>query len=305
MGSRGDLMTKLGGVELGGAPESGSEFQSAAAFWTDTTADMDFRYRPDDGPWEAVVKAGSKLVVARSRDKLGREEVISNGFELCQRCLDIVAYRTNSAPLTKQAGDDHVLLFSNDNRLILQYTETLDFKAEAGNPTIVAHDKDGNIVPPAPESIVWTPALRYYRLSQASHDLFDAYRNLWLAFESLLHEIDPKAKGEREEEWLTKALHSVEAKIRLFDLAPDGCSNPADYLVGPLYKHVRVGLFHSKFGRDFLPHSSANPTTIAEAYRTLVTLLRRLTKAYSFIRGRSGLVASRFFEDGLGSGLTT
>ncbi len=54
-------------------------------------------------------------------------------------------------------------------------------------------DADGNLVPPVPTPpLAWHESLRYFRLSQTTDDLFDAYRNAYLALESILSSIAPQ-----------------------------------------------------------------------------------------------------------------
>src|SRR5664279_4158410 len=74
-------------------------------------------------------------------------------------------------------------------------------------------DAQGNIIPPPPRSTFWHESFRYYRLSQTTDDLFDAYRNVYLALESVLSTISPQkvnaATGriaEQEGQWFERAL---------------------------------------------------------------------------------------------------
>jgi hypothetical protein len=46
-------------------------------------------------------------------------------------------------------------------------------------------------------------------MSEITDDLFDAFRNVYLALESLLNRLQPKTPGEREGPWLRRALTLV------------------------------------------------------------------------------------------------
>jgi hypothetical protein len=56
----------------------------------------------------------------------------------------------------------------------------------------VHKDAAGNIIPPPPRPpATWHESMRYFRLAQVTDDLFDAYRNLYLALVSLLTKLAP------------------------------------------------------------------------------------------------------------------
>ena len=80
-------------------------------------------------------------------------------------------------------------------------------------------------------------ALRFYRLAQNTDDLYEAYRNAYLCFESLLNDIHPiplkkngkPAKGERD--WFKDALKVVNSKIQLIDYVPQGTADPIEFFL--------------------------------------------------------------------------
>jgi hypothetical protein len=65
--------------------------------------------------------------------------------------------------------------------------------------TAVVTDPAGNVVqPPAPPAPIVHDVLRFMRMCKTSDDLYDAYRNLFLAFECLLSSIRAPQQGEGE-----------------------------------------------------------------------------------------------------------
>ena len=66
---------------------------------------------------------------------------------------------------------------------------------------------------------------RFYRLAQASDDLYDAYRNMYLAFESMLSARYPKTQA-REIDWLQASLASAAGDLSLAGLRPLGTTRP-------------------------------------------------------------------------------
>jgi len=150
-------------------------------------------------------------------------------------------------------------------------------------------DKNGNIIPqpeiPKPK---YTPAFRYYRLSQSSHDIFEAYNYIFLALESILSEICPPNNGEREKEWYPRALAEVSTKIPLSNYVPtDSSSDPISYIYSEYYGKIRCNLLHAKKGKSIVPQCSVNPIDIENAYSKVVGLWRAMARQY-FNISRSG-----------------
>lgn len=67
---------------------------------------------------------------------------------------------------------------------------------------------------------------RYYRLAQSTEDLYDGFRNMYLAFEVLLSSKYPKVRGEQEIEWLERGLREATETLRLRDLVPADDPDP-------------------------------------------------------------------------------
>ena len=70
--------------------------------------------------------------------------------------------------------------------------------------TAVVQDAAGNVVPSPSVTPEVHHAFRFVRMCGTSDDLFDSYRNLFLAFESLLSDIRPRQK--RSSRW--RRLHA-------------------------------------------------------------------------------------------------
>ncbi len=163
--------------------------------------------------------------------------------------------------------------------------------------SVEVRDKNGNIVPPNPiPEPIWTWAFRYYRLSQDSQDIFEAYRNLFLSLEALLNEILPKKRSEHEKTWLENALSKIASKVTLFHHVPVSVSNPIEYLIKTQYTDVRCRLFHAKFPDALLPHAELNPTDVLAAYQTLLNLWRDIAEAYFSVPRGGGVFTYQGFK---------
>src|ERR1035438_2591717 len=118
--------------------------------------------------------------------------------------------------------------------------------------------------------------MRYFRLSQTTQDLFDAYRNLYLAVESLLSKIVPpipsgSGKAEPEGRWLRRALEVIHPSI--IDFAAyllHSSSDPVSDIFDDLYVDTRTKLFHSKPDRNnLLPHAADGREAVLESFQRL------------------------------------
>jgi hypothetical protein len=143
-------------------------------------------------------------------------------------------------------------------------------------------DPEGNIVPPAPVVPVHHIGFRFFRLAQVTDDLYDAYRNMYLAFEVLLSSRFPVIKGEREGEWLARGLEGASRDILLTDLVAAGTANVVQAVLDLIYYDARLPLFHAKEGREFYApqDSQANREVVATALRALTFIVTRMAETW-------------------------
>jgi hypothetical protein len=137
--------------------------------------------------------------------------------------------------------------------------------------------------PPSPAPTRWHASMRYFRLSQTTSDLFDAFRNLYLAIESILSRIEPMRRhpdgrpAEPERTWLKRALATAEQTLIAHNpgLLMGRYLQPASAASGPaavqavmaeLYTSVRTTVFHAKDGRTVaLPQHAPDRAAVADA----------------------------------------
>lgn len=149
----------------------------------------------------------------------------------------------------------------------------------------VSRAGEENPAPDPPATPDWHPSFRYFRLSQASDDLFDAYRNAYLALEAVLSDITPQklhpsGRRESERDWLTRAL--IEAKLAT---AGDGA------LADELYRGVRASLSHAKSGRDLLlPYDNAERDKVLVSLHRIVSLYLQVAAARLEVTRHGGAV---------------
>jgi hypothetical protein len=167
----------------------------------------------------------------------------------------------------------------------------------------VVRDARGQIIPaPANPAWAWHPSLRYFRVSQYTEDLFDSYRNMYLALEATLSDVVPQLTTpsgrvtEGEGEWLRRALNVVHAQLPLGRYAPPGAANPVESVFADLYRGTRTAIFHAKVGRPVLiPHGSADRNSVVESLERLSRLYIDLMRQYQGIsRGGGGMTYQGF-----------
>lgn len=291
-------MVYLGELYLGGGEgkdDTGDIFYSGIGFLLSSKCECNQLISFDNGKWEAEVKKEHSSVVVRCLEIHTIEEILSTGYEYCQRLLDIISLKYNIRLRTKSADSANFIVYSDSSSNFVLKISSLDeinFKLEA---TATVYDTNGNIklqpLEPEPE---WIAAYRYYRLSQTTEDLFEAYRNIFLCFENILYSICPKNTNEREVDWFKRALNQINPNVPLSKYSPIGTPNPIEYLYNSQYRDLRVKLFHAK-NQIIVPQESPNPTLVLEGYKNLVRLILEIVEKYFNIKNaRGGFTLSGF-----------
>lgn len=286
-------MATIDGFLLGGRPDSEGCVDHGAAIAYRLRAPCRVSRSEEIDGWIVESTVGKSTIVARSTQAIGRLETIAAGTECIQRYLDLLSYERFEISELAGIGDRHVLLYTEGNRRIVEVMATDDMVLGV-SVTGVVYDPDGNPkpTPPAPPA-VWTPALRFYRLSQASSDLYEAYRNLWLGLETLLSTISAKRAGESERKWLRRVFTEIGTRIDVLSLVPDS-RDLADYMLADQYERMRCYLFHSKPEDGTAAPTLPDPEALALAYAQLIRIWRDI--AHHLIGVRQGGVGVVTYE---------
>ena len=289
----------VGQLFLGGKdedPVSKEIYPSGICFFLNRVAKTD-KIRMDiaDG-WDVEIKKGYDLIVARSRKQYSYDELLSQGYEQCQQFLDLLSVFNHDAYLIRDAGYRHICQFPDSGRNIIRYV-TIENIRIGGSARAQVVDKNGNVIEQPEVKPEWIQAFRYYRLSQTSEDCYEAYRNLFLSFESLLDWVNPYSRPLREKDWILKTAESIHEKYSLSsEVPPDWEDAPANYIVDRLYSKIRCGLFHSKDINRIIPQSDPNPSEIINSYHFLIKLWRKIAEQCLKIRITGGGVTNYGFQ---------
>ncbi|EQD35882.1 hypothetical protein B1A_18074, partial [mine drainage metagenome] len=126
---------------------------------------------------------------------------------------------------------------------------------------------------------------------------------MYLALEALLSDMIPLQKGEREVDWLRRALGEVDARgISLVQFAATKSSDPVQDVFQDIYAGTRTGVFHSKHGRPvLLPHGSSDRHGVIESLQRLSRLYLALVATHLGARSPSGALTYYGFDQMTGT----
>lgn len=210
---------------------------------------------------EAEVAVGVSAIVVRGLEAAAFDDVIALAPETANRALDLVGMQGSRQMSLEGEIGSHATWWHDGHHqvLCLLGRSAINFSMTA---TGKVTDRDGNVVPPEPAPPVpWHESMRYFRMSQTTSDLFDAFRNVYLALESILSKTTPvrlRPDGrphEGEGAWLKRALTEVAGRLDLTRHLADSVTPANDgvnEVYDELYTDVRTAIFHAKNGRPVL-----------------------------------------------------
>jgi hypothetical protein len=257
---------------------------------------------------EVEVRSGVQAVVVRGMSATGHEPVLFQGPELANRALDMLAIAGLATMTLADVWSCHVAWWPAQQASIIRIwcsaTRTWKTQGEA-----VVRDPDGAVSSPhAGTAPVWHASMRYLRMSETTDDLFDAFRNVYLALESLLNKLQPRTSGEGEGQWLRRALTWVHGTAGLEPYLSGQAADPVEAIYDELWKEVRNSVFHAKDPlTSFLPQDLARRSQIADAKDRYVQLYLDLAYRESGSRFPAGGIrlysdAARTAADAMTSG---
>ena len=289
-------MASVGAIFIAGCEKLGGRFKSGILFSMTEKSPVNHIHEMDNGEWQVEFFQNSSACVARTIHKLSLDEIQSLGFCRTQIALDMLSVKNILSSTLDDPARSNIGVYHSTDRSVLYYYGLATFPMSI-TADIRQIDASGNVISPSlPPEPLWQESFRYYRLSQSSKDLFEAYRNLFLAFEALLNAICPKSKSEKEGEWLRRSLSVINQKVRLDVFAPKDEKSPIDFIINTQYKQIRCKLQHAKFPLAKLPHSHLNPNDVQYAYGELIRIWRLIAGLYFSIQTGGGVVTYIGFE---------
>jgi hypothetical protein len=213
------------------------------------------------GDVEVEIRNGVRAVAVRNLKEAESAELLSQGIDIANLALDFFAGTGITAVNLGDVEEFHATWRRDESGIVIRlcHSYAMQFRMMAGG---FIREGDGNLVlsPPFGE---WHRALRYFRLSQSSSDLFDAFRNLYLALECLLNEVAPRKTRESEGRWLARALEHVYELIDVPTALGELDTGSCDSLHKEIWKSVRNPVFHAKDqDTSFLPLAISSRETV-------------------------------------------
>ena len=269
-------MARLAGVVIA---DRNSIFDSGAAFFLSKLCTQSEVVQPDSN-WEVEVRSGSPYIVARGKSGGELKNVSEQAYEAAQKGLDLLSINGITNLSICNAFDDCLIWWRENSIQILRIVSI----GWIGNASTI---ESVGMVPPKP---IYHESLRYFRLSQVTDDLFDAYRNMYLCLELLVSSKSPKKNRESECEWLKRVLNGEASQIS------PRFQPVAKSLINEIYD-IRCKLFHAKENADYLvPHSWLNRQRVNKTLVELTEIVCVLARELLNVCRSRGFMTSEGFK---------
>jgi len=261
---------------------------SGGAFLLDREAPVSER-KVVDGDWTTEVREGAKYVLARGGTETNCEDARDQALSAAQRGLDLLCISGAADLSIVRVEDEHITWWREQNEVVLRVTSVATISATVRGKATVT-DSLGNVRPDPPQpAAVWHESFRFFRLAQVTDDLFDAFRNLYLALESVLSSIAPPGEPEGEGVWFKRALKEAQELVDLSPFARPSATDPLTDIYEDLYVETRNPLSHAKITRRrILPHEWPKRAAVVSSLHRLSGLYLKLVGAHLQLRRPSG-----------------
>ena len=297
-------MVRLNNTMLGGKAESfdGTSW-SGILFWLNTKAQSSKQYHLEN--WDVEI-SGTNFIVARTTDVLSNAEMREQGYNVCEKALDIFCADGLGGLHIISPFERNLLLSNTDGKTSLWISCAEDFTLSMQG-AISVQDKDGNIIPSVPRSqTTWENVYSYYRYSKLSNNIYDEYRWMYLVFEIIMQKIAPirlktaKRNKEKEKDWIPRALKKANQQYNWATAMKWPTRDSVNYFYKNQYLNVRCNLFHSK-GGHLQPNEHISLNTVSMRLRELDQLCVFLMRRIYNVNSAGGMLTYYGFEMSMNS----
>ncbi len=254
---------------------------SGAAFLLDAPAKVSSTLSFPDGL--VAIRQDAPIATVSLVRSLNQEDAKNDAWRMLQEALDVLAARRYSMLQTAEGDCTYLVWVKDGAGYELVFVDTAD--APWSTSMSIKIEGAWTAVPASsPPLLLSHPALRFYRLAHTSADLFDAFRNAYLALECLVSEATPKGPSESELNWLKRALAGP-----LLAGIPSGVISTRT--IDDIYRDGRLPTFHAKVGSAFYAPHGPERQSMQARFDTLALLVNCLLQhrfGHSFVsRGAS------------------
>lgn len=286
-------MATLAGIQVA---DKYSAFDSGAAFLLAQNCNIDEIVRPNPD-WEVEFRSNSKYIVARGIGASNSADAFNSAHEIVQQAFDLLSITGKADFSIHNAIDECLIWWREQSTQVLRIISVIDLPIAVGPANLIVTDENGNVIPsPVPPPTIYHESLRYFRLSQITDDLFDAFRNMYLSFELLLDYIEPKLRGEREGRWIKRALNKINTSVPLSHAITPTTNNIVNEIYREIYIDIRCNIFHAKKASLLLPQSVLDRKKVNEGFKKLTRIVLLLVKHWLNVRRGGGLITYEGFD---------
>ncbi len=248
---------------------------------------------------QLIAAPGTPYLICRFSGTSSITRTFKKGNQLAQKALDKLSMSGHCDLLTHDVEDEHLLWWEADKRRKFIFVSTVSSPIKMSPVIMTVYDDKGNIVTSKPIISKYHKGFRFYRLSQTSEDLYDAYRNMFLAFESLLSSYYPPQKNEKEIVWIRRAMNSASSDLLLQTLVKPGVHDHITNIINMIYKSARLPLFHAKDGRSYFAplEKVADRKVVSNALNLLTQIVLRMADRWFKTRRLSGYINLNIFKE--------
>lgn len=276
-------------------------FHVGAAYRLTHPSREDFNWTDDTDTTEVVLRAGVAYVaVMVPFAQSDPDRIMAHTYDAAQRALDVASVQGLDDLALPDAHMGELLWWRDDSGVTLRLhgyvATTFGMRAKG-----MVRGADGKEVPQPPQpSRPWREAFRYYRLAQTTDDLYDAYRNNYLAFESILSELEPpqissSGTPESEKKWLRRTFHIYAPYLT--GTIPPNAPDPFQIFYDQVYRAKRCAMFHARRAMvTILPRSFDSRHEVEIALEQLAYVVSQLFSAHGAGRRQGGMVTYAGFE---------
>jgi hypothetical protein len=228
------------------------------------------------GGWTTTVLNGTKLVVTYSEQEAGIDEIFAVALMHANLGLDYMCALAMCDVVIFGAYNDALVWALRGSDVTMRAT-VITPMAMGLSASAQAFDAQGNEIPQvAPPPPPLHDAMRFMRMARTADSLFEAYRNMFLALESLLHHVYPQ-QSPGEGRWFKDALVHVDPTVPASILAPTGELDPIQWVYDNIYSDLRSGMMHAKTGYH-LPGEEARRVDVEQSFNSLWRYTRDLMR---------------------------
>jgi hypothetical protein len=241
------------------------------------------------------------------------EQLLEEAVAHAQRALDLLAIQGIAAVPLADPDARNSLIWNAGRETRLRIWVVTPLPVTIG-PAVVSVSGQ---LPASPSARQWDESYRYFRHSQTTDDLFDAFRNQYLALESLLSQMAPPvvrppnvlsrawaavrgvsaaSRFEPENAWLRRALLKAHNRVPLTPFIQATPSKAPKKMASAL-RRVRNAVFHAKRGApSHIPYEAESRAQVADMLDRIGRMYVALTSQVLGVNFGSGGMTHAGFE---------